>query len=87
MYLNLTSTPKIAPKGPKRAKKAPNLAKVKAKNRALLPKPKEIVYVSRLGNFFEHDPNPKNCPVSPTKSQKNPNGTELRMKRCSAHEY
>ena len=31
MFLNLTSTPKIAPKDPKRAKKAPNLAEVKAK--------------------------------------------------------
>ena len=31
MFLNLTSAPKIAPKGPKRAKKAPNLAEVKAK--------------------------------------------------------
>ena len=65
----------------------PNGADLKNKNRALLSKPKEIVYVSRLEKLFEHDPNPKNSPVGPTKSQKAPNGTELRMKRCSAHEY
>ena len=43
--------------------------------------------MSRLGKFVEHDPNPKNSPVGPTKSQKATIGTELRMKRCSAHEY
>ena len=30
-FLNLTPTPKIALKGPKRAKKAPKMAEVKAK--------------------------------------------------------
>ena len=29
IFLNLTLTPKIVPKGPKRAKMAPNLAKIK----------------------------------------------------------
>ena len=30
-FLNLNPTPKIAPKGPKSAKKAPNLGKLKSK--------------------------------------------------------
>ena len=69
-------------------KKGPKWGRLKnKKNRYFLPKPNVIVNVSRLGNFFEHDPNPKNSPVGPTKRQKAPNGAELRMKRFSAHEF
>ena len=45
----MTLTPKIAPRGPK---KAPNLAEVKAK-RAVLPKPKLIDYISRLKQVLQ----------------------------------
>ena len=43
MYLNLTSTPKIAPKGQKSVKEAPNMDVLKNKDRSVLPKPKLIV--------------------------------------------
>ena len=46
-FLNLTPTPKIAPNGLKSAKKVPNLAELKQKDRAVLPKPKFIVYINR----------------------------------------
>ena len=51
MYLNLTSTPKIAPKGkkiapkgPKKCKRGTKCGRLKQKDRAVLPKPKLIVY-------------------------------------------
>ena len=61
--MSLTQTPKIAPKGPKRAKKAPQKKPdKKQKDRAVYPKPKLIVYISRSQNFFEPDSNPKIAP-------------------------
>ena len=53
MFLNLTLTPKIAPKEPKivpkgqkkSAKETPNVTELKTKDRAILPKPKLIVYM------------------------------------------
>ena len=41
MFLNQTLTPKIAPKGQKSAKEAPNVAKLKTKNMAVLLKTKD----------------------------------------------
>ena len=52
MFLKLTLTPKKAPKGPKRATKAPNLAEVKSKDSAVLTKPKLIDYISRFQKYF-----------------------------------
>ena len=52
MFLNLTSTPKIAPKGKKKPpraqkspKEAPNMDVLKTKDGAVLPKPKLIVCI------------------------------------------
>ena len=50
--MNLNSTPKIAPKGPKIAKKAPNLGESKQKDAAAFPNPKFIVYIGRFQNCF-----------------------------------
>ena len=59
--LNFTPTPKIAPKGPKSAKKAPNVAEFKTKKyRAVLWKAKLIVYIGRIKKVSEHEPNPNN---------------------------
>ena len=59
MFLNLTLTPKIAPKdqkkapkGSKSAKVAQNVAKFKSKVRAVLPKPKLIFYIGRSQKSF-----------------------------------
>ena len=57
--MTLTPNPKKTPKGPKRAKKAPNMAELKQKDRAVFPKTKMIVYIVRSKNVFEPDPNPK----------------------------
>ena len=70
MFLNLTPTPKIAPKGPKIAPKGPKKVQkrpkmwpnFKQKVRAVLPKPKLIVYIDRFQKGFEPDPNHKKCP-------------------------
>ena len=56
MFLNLTLTPKIAPTGqrkisskdPKSAKRPKIWPNKKQKDRAVLPKQKVIVYISRL---------------------------------------
>ena len=60
MFLNLTSTPKIAQKGPKKKppraqkspKEAPNMDVLKTKDRAVLSKPKLIVYIGLLEKKF-----------------------------------
>ena len=59
MFSNLTPTPKIAPedqkialKGPKSANEAQNMANSKQKDRALLPKQRFIVYISRFQKCF-----------------------------------
>ena len=44
---------KLAPKGPKKiAKEAPNVAELKQKDRALLPKAKLSVYIGRSQKSF-----------------------------------
>ena len=59
MFLNLTPTPKIAPKDkkidpkgqqivPKGPKRGPKYGRIKAKDRAVLPKPKLIVCIGML---------------------------------------
>ena len=78
MFLKLTSTPKIAPMGKKktsrRVQKVQNRPKMwpnlKQKVRAVLPKPKLIVYIGRLQNVFEPDPDPKIAPKGQKKSPK-----------------
>ena len=62
MFLNLTSTPKIATKGPKRAKKAPNLVEVEVKANCTF----------KTKNVYEPDPNSKNSPKEPKNSPKEP---------------
>ena len=62
MFLNLTPTPKIAPKSAKRPKIWLN---EKQKDRAVLPKQKLKVVGSK--NVFEHDLDPKNSPNGPKK--------------------
>ena len=59
MFLSLTPTTKVAPKdqkiaqkGPKSAKVAQNVAKFKSKVKAVLPKPKLIVYIGRSQKSF-----------------------------------
>ena len=60
MFLNLTLTPKIAPKGPKNSPKGPKKVQkrpkmwpnLKQKVRAVLPKPKLIVYIGRFQKSF-----------------------------------
>ena len=67
MFLNLTPTPKIAPKyqkiapkDPKNCKKAQNVAKFKTKKvRTVLPKHKLIVYIGGPKKVFEPDLSPK----------------------------
>ena len=60
MYLNLTSTQKIAPKGKKkprraqkRAEEAPNIDVLKTKDRPVLPKPKLIVCIGMYQKSFQ----------------------------------
>ena len=75
--MSLNQTPKIAPKGPKRAKKASQkMPDKKQKDRAVHPKPKLIVYISKSQTFFEPDPNPKTAPNGPTRAKKAPYGVE-----------
>ena len=72
MFLNLTLTAKIAPKdqkidpkGPKKRQKMwPNL---KQKVRAVLPKPKLIVYIGRSQKSFRIGPHPEKSPEGPKK--------------------
>ena len=59
MFLNLTPTPKIAPKdqkiapkGPKKCKRPKMWPNLKQKVKAVLPKPKLIVYISRSPKKF-----------------------------------
>ena len=52
MFLNLTPSPKIAPKSPKRAKRPNIWPNEKQKDRAVLPKQKLIVYISRFQKCF-----------------------------------
>ena len=52
MFLNLTSTPKIAPKGLKRAKRPKIWPNEKQTDRAVLPKQKLIVYICRFQKCF-----------------------------------
>ena len=65
MYMNLTSTPKIAPKGPKSAKEAPNMDVLKTKDGAVLQKNIRI----RSSKFLKPDPEPM---LSPIQSGVNP---------------
>ena len=60
MFLNLTVTPKNSPKGPKNSPKGPKKVKkrpkmwpnLKQKVKAVLPKPKLIVYIGRSQKTF-----------------------------------
>jgi len=62
--LNLTPTPKIAPKSPKSAKRSKIWLYEKQKDRAVLPKQKLIVYISR---FQKCVLDPKSSPNGPKK--------------------
>ena len=52
MFLNLTTTPKIAPKGQKKLALLDPKKSIEAPNRTLLPHPKLIVYKSRFQKTF-----------------------------------
>ena len=56
--------PKKKPEEPKNAKKTPDLAMLK-KGRAILSKPKLIVYISRSKIFLSLTPTPKICSKGP----------------------
>ena len=66
MFLGLTPTPKIAPKGPKKAKKAQNEAKLKLKRYVCTSKTKSSK------NVIEPDSNSKISPKDPNNSPKGP---------------
>ena len=66
MFLDLTPTPKVAPKGPKKAKKAQNEAKLKLKRYVCTPKTKSSKKV------IEPDSNSKISPKDPNNSPKGP---------------
>ena len=65
--MDLTPTPKIAPKGPKRPQKEPN-----EKNRAVIQKPKLIVYIGRFQKSFLTPTQAKNSPERPKKGKEYP---------------
>ena len=69
MFLNLTSTPKIALKSPKIAKRPKIWPNEKQKDRAVLPKQNLIVDISRFQNVFEPDLDPKNSPIGQKKPE------------------
>ena len=82
-------TPKIAPKGQKipqkatqkSAKEVPNVAELKQKDRAVLQKPKLIVYIGGSPRkFFEPNPNHKNSPEGPKKCRKDPKFGRIKKK-------
>ena len=68
-FLSLTPTPKIAPKSPKRAKRPKIWPNEKHKDRAVLPKQKLIVYISRFQKYVLSDLDPKNSPKKSKKAQ------------------
>ena len=94
MFLNLTPTPKIAPKNsPKEPKKNPKGPKkvqkrsqmwenYKQKDRAVLPKPKLIVYFGRSQKkFLNLTPTPKIAPKGPKSAQKSPKFGQSKNKK------
>ena len=61
--MDLTPTPKIAPKSPKNAKKKTKIwPNEKQKDRAVLPKQKLIVYICRFQKCFRAWPRPQKQP-------------------------
>ena len=74
--MNLTQTPKIVQKGPKKAEKVPKNRDKKQKDWAVQAKPKLIVYISRSKKNFEPNPNPKTTPKGPKRAKKAPYGVE-----------
>ena len=65
--LNLTPTLQKYPRRAQKVKKAPTMAEYKTEKRALLSKPKLIVYNSSSKKVFEPDRNPKNGFKEPRK--------------------
>ena len=78
--MNLTPTPKIAPKSPKSAKRPKIWPNEKQKDRAVLPKQKLIVYIFRFQNVFEPDLEPKNSPNGQKKNTPKDSKSEKRLK-------
>ena len=78
MFLNLTPTPKIAPRdkknlqGLKKCKRGPECQRIKSKDRTVLQEPKLIVYIGRSKKVFESDPNPQKSPEGTKKCKKGP---------------
>ena len=68
--------PKNSSKGTRKGKKNPKKPDKKQKDRAVHPKPKLIVYISRSQTFFEPDPNPKTAPKGSKRAKKAPYGVE-----------
>ena len=75
MFLSLTPTTKtpqrtqkIAPKGPKKYKGGLKCSRIKnKKHKAVLPKPRLIVYIVGPKKVFELDNNLKHSPAGPKK--------------------
>ena len=88
MFLSLTLTLKITQngkkktlKGPKKCKRVPKCCRIKLKYRAVLSKPKSIIYIGRYKNVFESEPNPKNIPKGPKKCKNAPILAKFKTKR------
>ena len=80
--MELTPTPKIAPKSPKSAKRPKIWRNEKQKDRAVLPKQKLIVFISRLHKFsFETDLTPKIAQKG--KKKKSPEGPKKEKKEAT----
>ena len=91
MFLNPTLTPKIAPKdqkiarkGPKKCKRGPKCGQIKQKDRAVLPKPKLIVYIGRSQKCFWTWKQPKKLPWRTQKVQNSPNFGRIKNQTISA---
>ena len=90
MFLNLTLTPKNSPKGPKNSPKGPKKVQkrpkmwpnLKQKVRAVLPKPKLIVYIGRSPKkFLSLSPTPKIALKDPKNEKKGPKFVQIKTKR------
>ena len=84
-FLNLTPIPipKIASKGPKNVKKAPNLAKLKTKRQSFTSKTKiNIIHQQTQQMCFEPVLDPKNSPKWPMKQPQRARNCDKSGQKC-----
>ena len=79
--MDLTPTPKIGPRGPKKVQKGSKLGRMKNKDRAVIPKPKLIVYIDRFQNLFELQPKPKIAPKGLKEGKQFPKWGQIKIIR------